>query len=55
MLKNLLWKEYRQNQWKLVFCLTVSMAFTYLPGPDTGNDNNQLPHYFYNYYQCPEQ
>ena len=30
MLKNLLWKEYQENKWKLVFCLTVSMAFTVL-------------------------
>ena len=30
MLKRLLWKEWRENQWKLGFCAGVSLAFTVL-------------------------
>jgi len=30
MLKRLLWKEWRENQWKLGFCAGVSLAFTAL-------------------------
>jgi ABC-type transport system involved in multi-copper enzyme maturation permease subunit len=42
MLKNLLWKEWRENLWKLGFCLCVSLAFTGLLfrirlTPDTAN------------------
>ncbi len=28
MFRQLLWKEWRENQWKLIFCAAISLVFT---------------------------